>query len=61
MQPIDPDKSPKVHVPALNHVGLWVDHLPNAVEYLSVNGVKFTPGTSSTTFYQCSLGIYDMC
>jgi lactoylglutathione lyase len=38
MQPIDPDKAPKVHVPALNHVGLWVDDLPAAVEELSAKG-----------------------
>ena len=24
MTPIDPDKAPKVHVPPLNHIGLWV-------------------------------------
>lgn len=44
MQPIDPSKSPKVHIPALNHVGLWVDSLPNAVKYLTDNGIRFTPG-----------------
>ena len=27
MQPIDPEKSPKVHTPPLNHIGLWVDDL----------------------------------
>ena len=31
MSPIDPDKSPRVHVPALNHIGLWIDNLPKAV------------------------------
>ena len=25
MQPLDPEKKPKVNDPALNHVGLWVD------------------------------------
>ena len=25
MQPLDPDKRPRVHEPALNHIGLWVD------------------------------------
>ncbi len=44
MQPIDPDKRPKVHDPALNHVGLWIDDLPRAVEWLSAAGVRFTPG-----------------
>ena len=34
MTPLDPEKSPKVHIPALNHIGLWVDNLPNAVQYL---------------------------
>jgi lactoylglutathione lyase len=44
MQPIDPTKSPKVHEPALNHVGLWVDDLAAAVGWLEANGVRFTPG-----------------
>ena len=44
MQPIDPDISPKVHVPPLNHIGLWVDNLPAAVENLTEQGVVFTPG-----------------
>ena len=34
MAPIDPNKSPKVHIPALNHIGLWIDDLPAAVKYL---------------------------
>jgi hypothetical protein len=28
MQPLDPDKKPAVHTTPLNHVGLWVDDLP---------------------------------
>jgi len=44
MQPIDPAKSPKVHEPALNHVGLWVDDLAAAVSWLGAQGVRFTPG-----------------
>ena len=44
MQPIDPEKSPKVHVPPLNHIGLWVDDLRAAVEWLTAHGVRFTPG-----------------
>ena len=44
MQPIDPDKRPKVHDPALNHVGLWIDDLPAAVQWLEANGVRFAPG-----------------
>ncbi len=44
MQPIDPEKRPKVQDPALNHVGLWVDDLPAAVEWLEKTGVRFTPG-----------------
>ena len=44
MQPIDPDKRPKVHDPALNHVGLWIDDLHAAVEWLTGKGVRFTPG-----------------
>ena len=44
MQPIDPEKRPKVHDPALNHVGLWIDDLPTAVSWLESQGVRFTPG-----------------
>jgi lactoylglutathione lyase len=44
MQPIDPAKSPKVHEPALNHLGLWIDDLPAAVQWLTAQGVRFTPG-----------------
>jgi lactoylglutathione lyase len=44
MQPLDPTKSPKVHDPALNHVGLWVDDLAAAVAWLEQAGVRFTPG-----------------
>lgn len=44
MQPMDPDKRPKVHDPALNHIGLWIDDLPKAVEWLEAQGVRFTPG-----------------
>ena len=44
MQPLDADKKPKVHEPPLNHVGLWIDDLPKAVEWLEGQGVRFTPG-----------------
>ena len=44
MQPIDPDARPKVHEPALNHVGLWVDDLASAVAWLEGEGMRFTPG-----------------
>ena len=44
MQPLDPGKKPKVHEPALNHIGLWVDDLAKAVEWLTAQGMRFTPG-----------------
>lgn len=44
MTPIDPEKSPKVHKPPLNHIGLWVDDLPAAVDWMKEQGVRFTPG-----------------
>jgi len=44
MQPIDPEKKPKVHEPPLNHIGLWVDDLQAAVAWLTDQGVRFTPG-----------------
>ena len=44
MQPIDPEGKPAVHTTPLNHVGLWVDKLPVAVEWLTAQGVRFAPG-----------------
>ena len=44
MEPIDPARSPKVHLPPLNHVGLWVDDLAAAVKWLGEAGVRFAPG-----------------
>src|SRR5690349_23154814 len=44
MQPLDPAKKPAVHETPLNHVGLWVDDLPKAVEWLTAQGVRFAPG-----------------
>ncbi|MDH3623867.1 MAG: VOC family protein [Myxococcales bacterium] len=44
MQPIDPDKKPRVDTPPLNHIGLWVDDIDAAVKWLGNQGVRFTPG-----------------
>lgn len=44
MQPLDPEKKPAVHTTPLNHIGLWVDDLPKAVEWLSAQGLRFAPG-----------------
>ena len=44
MQPIDPEKKPRVDTPALNHIGLWVDDIDAAVQWLGDQGVRFTPG-----------------
>ncbi|MCK2127574.1 VOC family protein [Thauera aromatica] len=44
MQPLDAEKKPAVHTTPLNHVGLWVDDLAQAVDWLSANGVRFAPG-----------------
>jgi lactoylglutathione lyase len=44
MQPLDPEKKPAVHGTPLNHVGLWIDDLPKAVEWLTAQGVRFAPG-----------------
>ena len=44
MQPIDPDKRPQVQNPPLNHIGLWIDDLPAAVEWLTAKGMRFAPG-----------------
>ncbi len=44
MQPMDPEKKPAVHATPLNHIGLWIDDLPVAVEWLTAQGVRFAPG-----------------
>ena len=56
MQPIDPEARPRVHEPALNHVGLWVDDLQAAVAWLGDKGVRFTPGG-----IRQGAGGYDVC
>lgn len=44
MQPLDIEKKPAVQNTPLNHVGLWIDDLPRAFEWLSARGVRFAPG-----------------
>ena len=44
MQPLDIEKKPAVHATPLNHIGLWIDDLPKAVEWLTAQGVRFAPG-----------------
>jgi len=44
MQPIDPARAPRVHEPALNHIGLWVTNLDQAVAWLTEQGVRFAGG-----------------
>ena len=56
MQPIDPNKSPKVHEPKLNHIGLWIDDLEACVKWLTEKKVRFTPGG-----VRKGAGGYDVC
>ncbi|PKO84988.1 MAG: lactoylglutathione lyase [Betaproteobacteria bacterium HGW-Betaproteobacteria-11] len=44
MQPLDASRKPAVHEPPLNHIGLWIDDLPRAVDWLTAQGVRFAPG-----------------
>ena len=44
MQPLDVNLRPAVHEPRLNHIGLWIDDLSKAVDWLTRQGVRFTPG-----------------
>ncbi len=44
MQPIDPEKRPRVNDPPLNHIALWIDDLPAAVRWMEASGVRFAPG-----------------
>ena len=44
MEPLDPEGRPRVNTPPLNHIGLWVDDLGAAYEWLEAQGMRFTPG-----------------
>lgn len=44
MEPLDSERRPRVDEPRLNHLGLWVDDLVAAVDWLSNEGMRFTPG-----------------
>ena len=44
MEPIDPSRGPRVDKPALNHIGLWVDDIESAYNWLSSKGMNFAPG-----------------
>lgn len=44
MQPLDPEARPRVDQPSLNHLGLWVDDLGAAYEWLRAGGVRFAAG-----------------
>ena len=56
MQPVDIEKKPGVHEPALNHIGLWIDNLQKAYKWLTKQGVRFTPGG-----IRKGAGGYDIC
>jgi lactoylglutathione lyase len=56
MQPLDVNKKPAVHATPLNHVGLWVDDLPKAVEWMTAKGVRFAPGG-----IRAGAGGHDIC
>lgn len=44
MQPLDANAKPRIHEPALHHIGLWVDDLAAAHRWLCAQGVHFAPG-----------------
>ena len=44
MAPLDPEKKPAVHKPALNHIGVWIDDLEKCVAYLAENDIKTVGG-----------------
>lgn len=44
MEPLDPAGKPAVHATPLNHIGLWIDNLPVAVDWLGARGMRFAPG-----------------
>jgi lactoylglutathione lyase len=43
LEPIDPNQKPQVQNNPLNHIGLWVDDLKNAVNFLKTQGFRI-PG-----------------
>ena len=57
MQPVDATKSPKVHVPSLNHIGLWVDDIHRAVEDLTSKGA----GSLTHLDFPCTCAPTDPC
>ncbi len=56
MEPIDPDGKPAVHTTPLNHIGLWIDDLRAAVDWLTARGVRFAPGG-----IRAGAGGHDVC
>ena len=44
MQPIDPDRKPRVDSPPLNHIGLWVDDIDAALAKIVRAGGKTLAG-----------------
>ena len=61
----DPEKSPKVHIPALNHIGLWVDNLDSAFSSLTSKGIRFAGGIrmgagrdKNKTTYHCAINVF---
>jgi lactoylglutathione lyase len=44
MEALDPERKPRPDTPALNHVGLWVDDIDAAFQWLGDRGVRFAPG-----------------
>ncbi len=44
MEPIDVAKNPGLTAFPLNHIGLWVDDLPTAFEWMKSKGIRFTSG-----------------
>ena len=54
MQPLEADRKPAVHNPPLNHIGLWVDDLQKAVEWMTRsqsrrNGLRVLLGGSANS------------
>jgi lactoylglutathione lyase len=44
LEPIDPNQKPQVQNNPLNHIGLWVDDLKNAVNSLGAQGFRIPGG-----------------
>jgi hypothetical protein len=57
LQPIDPEKGPRAHKPPLNHIGLWVDDIRAAADWLSAQGEGAPAGDQGKRYSRSKPGL----